>query len=76
MRITINVPDDLPQEVIEKHVIELEEKLKKLQLAEEFKIDEQVCLDALAKIKRGDKSDITEIVNVTDYIRELKNEVG
>lgn len=76
MRITINVPDNLPREVVEKYLFELEEKLKQFQTDEEFKINEQTCLDTLAKIKQGDKSSITEIANVKDYIRELKNEVG
>ena len=43
---------------------------------EEFKIDKQACLDALAKIKRGDTSGLTEIVNVDDHINELKEFVG
>lgn len=41
MQITINVPDNLSQEVIKKHILELDEKLKQLQIVEEFKIDEQ-----------------------------------
>ena len=76
MQITINVPDNLPQEVIDKYIAELEEKLKQFQKAEEFKIDEPACLDALAKINSGDKSGMTEISNVKDYIRALKNEVS
>lgn len=47
---------------------------KDLELLEEnFKIDEQVFLDTLVKIKRGDKSNFTEIGNVKDYIANLKN---
>jgi len=76
MQITINIPDNLPREIVEKYLSELEEKLKQFQTDEEFKINEQMCLDALAKIRQGDKSGITEIANVKDYIRELKNEIG
>lgn len=76
MQITINIPDNLPQEVIEQYIAELEEKLKQLQEAEEFKIDEPACLDALAKINSGDKSGMAEIGNVKDYISALKNEVS
>jgi hypothetical protein len=45
-------------------------------LEEDFNINEQACLDDLAKIKRGDKSDFTEIGNVKDYIINLKNEIN
>lgn len=48
----------------------------KQEIEDDFKIDEQACLDALAKIKRGDKSGLTEIGNVKDYIINLKNEIN
>ena len=76
MQVTINVPDTLPLAIVQQHIREFETKLKQLQDAEEFKIDKQACLDALAKIKRGDKSDITEIGNISDYIKNLKNEIS
>lgn len=42
----------------------------------EFKINEQVCLDALTKIKQGDKSTITPISNINDYIKNLRHEIS
>jgi hypothetical protein len=48
----------------------------KQEIEEDFNIDEQACLDTLAKIKRCDKSDLTEIGNVKDYIINLKNEIN
>lgn len=42
----------------------------------EFKINEQACLDALTKIKQGDKSTITPISNINDYIKNLRNEIS
>jgi hypothetical protein len=48
----------------------------KQEVEDDFNIDEQACLDALAKIKRGDKSGFAEIGNVKDYIINLKNEIN
>lgn len=42
----------------------------------EFKINEQACLNALTKIKQGDKSTITPISNINDYIKNLKHEIS
>lgn len=76
MQITINVPDNLPFAIVQQQIAEFENRLKRLQEAEEFKIDKQACLASLAKIKQGDKSDLTEITNVSDYIKDLKNEIS
>lgn len=43
---------------------------------ESFKINEQACFDALTKIKQGDKSTITPIGNISDYIANLKHEIS
>ena len=42
---------------------------------DELKIDPQACLSAFEKIKNGDKSDLTEIGDIDDYIEKLKNEI-
>jgi hypothetical protein len=44
--------------------------------SEEFKINEQTCLDVLMKIKQSDKSAITPISNINDYIKNLKLEIS
>lgn len=74
MQITINIPDNLPQSVIRQQIKEFEIRLQKLQEYQELKINKQACLEALAKIKQGDKSNLTEIGNVNDYIINLKND--
>ena len=79
MQITLDIPDNLPTSVIQQYISEFETKIKRYQHEhehEEFKIDEQACLKALAKIKQGDKSGITEIGNVKNYIESLKNEIS
>jgi hypothetical protein len=76
MQITIEIPDNLPAAIVQQYLGEFKTKLKQLQEREEFKIDEQACLEALAKIKQGDKSHVTPIGNINDYIKSLKNEVS
>jgi len=84
MQIIINAPDNLPQAVIQQQIKEFESKLQHLQKGiknknipnEVFKINEQACLQALSKIKQGDKSDSTNIGNIKDYIESLKNELS
>jgi len=77
MQITLDIPDNLPTPVIQQYISEFETKIKRYQHEhEEFKIDEQACLEALAKIKHGDKSGITKIENVKSYIENLKNEIS
>lgn len=76
MQITIDIPDNLPATIVQQYLSEFKTKLKQFQEREEFKIDEQACLEALAKIKQGDKSNITPIGNINDYIKNLKNAVS
>jgi len=84
MQIIINAPDNLPKTVIQQQIKEFEEKLqilqhdikKSLPLDDEFKINQQECLDVLAKIKQGDRSGMTEIGNIDDYIENLKNKIS
>jgi uncharacterized protein YehS (DUF1456 family) len=56
--------------------LSLTKETVKQEIEEDFKIDEQACLEALAKIKRGDKSSFTEIGSVKDYIINLRNEIN
>lgn len=80
MQITIHVPDDLPDTFLQKEIKIFEKRLKKIKnrIAEKetFKINEQACLTALEKIKQGDKSDLTELGDIDDYIEKLKHEVA
>ncbi len=76
MQITIDVPDNLPHSFIQQGIAAFKEKLNQLQDNEEFKIDPQACLDALEKIKRGDKTGLTEITDVKEYIANLRNEIS
>ncbi len=41
---------------------------------EEVKIDRELCLNTLQKIKQGDFSSFSEIDNIDLYIESLKNE--
>jgi hypothetical protein len=80
MQITINIPDNLPDTFLQKEIKFFEKRLKKLKnrIAEKeaFKINEKACLSALEKIKQGDKSDLTELGNIDDYIENLKHEIA
>jgi len=81
MQIIINAPDGIPSAVIEQQVEEFESKLRtlKFQLQKQgdelFKIDKQACLDALAQVKRGDKTGMTEIKDIDKSIQQLKNAI-
>ena len=75
MQITLEIPDNLPAAIVQQCIGELKIKLKQLQEREEFKINEQACLEALAKIKQGNKSTLTPIDNINAYIENLKNEI-
>jgi len=81
MQIIINAPDDMPSAVIEQQVEEFENKLKTLnyqpqkQVDESFEIDEQACLAALAQVKQGDKTGMTEIKDVDESIKQLGNAI-
>ena len=43
---------------------------------DEFKIDPEMCLKTLAKIKQGDFSGFTEITDIDAYIENLRNEIS
>ncbi|GEM_PF-587741 len=49
---------------------------KKSMQEEDFKIDAQACLEAFEKIQRGDKSGLTEIGDIDEYIENLRYEVS
>lgn len=72
MQITLDIPDNLPLSIVQQYISEFELKLKQLQNHEDFKIDEQACLNALANYRKGDKTNISEIGNINDYISDLK----
>jgi hypothetical protein len=42
---------------------------------DDFSIDESICLKTLEKIKRGNFSGFSEIVDVAAYIQNLRNEI-
>ncbi len=44
--------------------------------SEDVKIDKNLCLSTLQKIKQGDLSSFTEIDDVKIYIQELKHEIS
>ena len=79
MQIIINAPDDMPSVVIEQQVEEFESKLKKIkyqpqkQVDESCKIYDQASLSALAQVKKGDKTGMTEITDIDESIKQLKN---
>ncbi len=74
--ITIEIPDNLPPSFIQQGISAFKEKLRQLQHEEEFKIDPEMCLKTLAKIKQGDFSGFTEIEDVDIYIQNLRNEIS
>mgnify|MGYP000503448550 CR=1 FL=1 len=82
MQIIINAPDDIPAAIIEQQVEAFESRLKALSYPPQkqsdklFKIDKQACLDALAQVKRGDKTGMTEIGDIDQYIEQLKHEIS
>jgi hypothetical protein len=43
---------------------------------EDLKIDKEQCLRTLQKIKQGDLSGFSEIVDVKTYIQDLKHEIS
>jgi hypothetical protein len=51
-------------------------RLKFNQHDDDLKIDEQACLAAFEKIKQGDKSGLTEIGDIDEYIENLKYEIN
>jgi hypothetical protein len=76
MQITLDIPDNLPLAIVQQYINELELKLKQLQNLEDFKIDEQACLNALANYNSGDKTNIAQIGDIDDYINNLKHEIS
>jgi len=43
---------------------------------DEVKIDPELCLQTLAKLKQGDFSSFTEIENIEFHIQSLRNEIS
>lgn len=75
MQITIDVPDNLPDAFLQKELQAFKERLNKIMEKEELRIDSQACLQALAKIKAGDTSELTELGDIDEYIEKLKHEI-
>ncbi|MBG1265015.1 hypothetical protein [Nostoc sp. WHI] len=44
--------------------------------SEDLKIDKNLCLNTLQKIKQGDLSSFSEISDVKTYIQDLKHEIS
>ncbi len=74
--ITIEIPDNLPPSFIQQGIAAFKETLRQLQNEDELKIDPEMCLKTLAKIKQGDFSGFTEIEDVDIYIQNLRNEIS
>jgi len=47
-----------------------------IQEDEDLKIDENLCLRTLQKIKQGDLSSFSKIDDIKTYIQNLKYEIG
>jgi superfamily I DNA and/or RNA helicase len=75
MQITIDIPDNLPDAFLQKELKAFKERLNKIMEREELIIDSNECLKALEKIKAGDKSELTELGNIDEYIEKLKYEI-
>jgi len=58
------------------HYFRLGLSIEKQLVENEFKIDPDLCLQTLAKLKQGDFSSFTEIENVESHIQHLKNEIS
>jgi flagellar basal body rod protein FlgF len=67
MRITIDVPDEIPLEIIRDGLIDLVNKLNQHEeINGQLWIDPQACLEALEKMKQGDFSSVVEIKKVNE----------
>ncbi len=81
MQITLTIPDGLPESLIQQEIKKFEAKLNKFKKSfpknneNDLKIDAHACLNAFAKIKQGDRSQLTEIGNIDEYIENLRNEI-
>lgn len=58
------------------HYFRLGLNSEKKAVEDEFKIDPQACLAAFEKIKRGDRTGLTEITDVKEYIANLRHEIS
>jgi hypothetical protein len=76
MQITIDIPDNLPDAFLQKEVNAFKERLNKMVEKEEIRINAQACLQSLEKIRLGDKSELTELGNIDEYIEKLKHEIA
>jgi len=77
------IQDDIINElkyIPEANLIELYDLVHSFRLKfnndDNLKIDAQACLTAFEKIKKGDKSGLTEIGDIDSYIENLKYEVN
>ena len=81
MQITLTIPDGLPESLIQQEIKKFEAKLNKFKnnaksiTENDLKIDTQACLEAFERIKKGDRSQLTEIGNIDHYIENLRHEV-
>ena len=58
------------------HYFRLGLSSEKQLMEDDVKIDPDLCLQTLAKLKQGDFSCFTEIENVASHIQNLKNEIS
>jgi hypothetical protein len=79
---TITIDDNLLNQVIEtSHYKNAQDAVIKilsdyvLQKSDE-RIDVQACVDAFEKIEKGDRSGLTAIGDIDEYIENLKHEIN
>ncbi|HBA67404.1 MAG TPA: hypothetical protein DCZ48_14765 [Methylococcaceae bacterium] len=77
------IKDDIIEElehIPEAKLVELYDLIHYFRLGvlseQDSKIDKTLCLQTLAKVKRGDLADFTEIDDVDAHIAALRNEVN
>ncbi|WP_404359905.1 hypothetical protein [Methylotuvimicrobium sp. KM1] len=77
------IKDDIIEEleqIPEAKLVELYDLIHYFRLGllseQDSKIDKTLCLQTLAKVKRGDMTDFTEIDDVDAHIAALRNEVN
>jgi len=62
-------------DLIHYYRLELENK-KSNQAENDLKIDSQMCLKTLEKVKQGDLSGFSEINDIEAYVENLRNEIN
>ena len=80
---TVTIDDELINEIIHiSHYKNAQEAVAKILVDylqrhkeddDDLKIDTAMCLETFQKIKRGDRSGLTQIGDIDEYIENLKN---